>query len=262
MAALSPHRFVPSLTRSEKRLSEAEAEMPRRIWEQRSSDVAYDETNWELHLANQWADLAQREKLIYDEECVAKETDRARQLRMDELALPTTESRLLTQIQDLQKKGEFIDRRKRIFLGSWDSEQFWSVPRPQPTPLPIPSARTAYCRDSGLPHDPRNTMGTSGNGFESPPAQRRAIRSFLRKIQRIWHHLLADWDKAQRLTIPSPRFSQGIVTFWTLLYHTGGTDSHNGLRFPISELHLGKFPDSNGNSKLESRLRDWIIFWN
>ena len=53
---------------------------------------------------------------MYDEESVAKETDRARQLRIDELALPTTESRLLTQIQDLQKKSEFLDRCKIIFL--------------------------------------------------------------------------------------------------------------------------------------------------
>ena len=55
------------------------------------------------------------------EESVAKETDRARQLRIDELALQqdriaTAESRLLTQIQDLQKKGEFLDRCKRFFL--------------------------------------------------------------------------------------------------------------------------------------------------
>ena len=32
------------------------------------------------------------------------------------------------------------------------------------------------------------------------------------------------------------------------LYHTGGTYSHNGVmdytRFAISEMHLGKFPDS------------------
>ena len=33
-----------------------------------------------------------------------------------------------------------------------------------------------------------------------------------------------------------------------MLSHTGGTYSHSGVidypRFPISELHLGKFPDS------------------
>ena len=45
----------------------------------------------------------------------------------------------------------------------------------------------------------------------------------------------------------SPRLNQGIGTL-NPLYHTGGADSHNGLidypRYPISEMHLGKFPDS------------------
>ena len=41
-----------------------------------------------------------------------------------------------------------------------------------------------------------------------------------------------------------PCFLQGAGVF----DHTGGTYSHNGMTdypiFPISELHLGKFPDS------------------
>ena len=41
---------------------------------------------------------------------------------------------------------------------------------------------------------------------------------------------------------PTPRFNQGILS------HTGGTYSFNGMmdypRYPISEMHLGKFPDS------------------
>ena len=56
------------------------------------------------------------------------------------------------------------------------------------------STRTMPCRDSGLPHDARNIMSTSG----------RAIF----------------------------------------------------LASSISELHLGKFPDSVGNSKLESQLNE------
>ena len=88
------------------------------------------------------------------EESVAKGTDRARHLRTDELSLqqekiPTAVSRLLTQFQDLHKKGEFLDRCERIFT--------------------IPSTTTKLWCDSGFPHDPRNTMGTSGNGFESLP---------------------------------------------------------------------------------------------
>ena len=48
----------------------------------------------------------------------------------------------------------------------------------------------------------------------------------------------------QNSSIPVPRFqSRG-----GLLNHTGGTYSHSGMidypRFPISELHVGKFPDT------------------
>ena len=48
-------------------------------------------------------------------------------------------------------------------------------------------------------------------------------------------------------TIPTPRFARHHST-WTLFFRTGGTDSQNGMmenpRHPISDLHLGKFPDS------------------
>ena len=51
----------------------------------------------------------------------------------------------------------------------------------------------------------------------------------------------------QSSSIPTPRFNQAIATL-NPLYHTGGTYSHNGvmdcMRFTISEMHLGKFPDS------------------
>ena len=48
----------------------------------------------------------------------------------------------------------------------------------------------------------------------------------------------------QQMSIPMPRFQRG----GGILDHTGGTYSHSGvidyLRFPVSELQLGKFPDS------------------
>ena len=48
----------------------------------------------------------------------------------------------------------------------------------------------------------------------------------------------------QNSSIPASRFQSGS----DLLNHTGGTYSHGGMfdfsRFPISELDLGKFPDS------------------
>ena len=45
---------------------------------------------------------------------------------------PTAVSQLLTQIQDLHNKGEFLGPCKRI-LRSRGSEQLWSIPRSQPT---------------------------------------------------------------------------------------------------------------------------------
>ena len=51
----------------------------------------------------------------------------------------------------------------------------------------------------------------------------------------------------QSSSIPTARFNQGIGTL-SPVCHTGGTYSQNGMmdcpRFPISEMRLGKFPDS------------------
>ena len=51
----------------------------------------------------------------------------------------------------------------------------------------------------------------------------------------------------QSSTIPTPLFNQGVATL-NRFSHTGGTYSHNGMmdypRYPISELHLGKFLES------------------
>ena len=52
--------------------------------------------------------------------------------------------------------------------------------------------------------------------------------------------------ESQNSSILAPRFQRGAGT----PHHAGGTCSHGGMidytRFPISELHLGKFPDSLG----------------
>ena len=61
----------------------------------------------------------------------------------------------------------------------------------------------------------------------------------------------------QSSAIPAPRFYQGVATL-NPISHTGGTYSLHGMkdfpRFQISEMHLGKFSDSFGISKLESQL--------
>ena len=111
---------VPGECAAQKRLSEAEADVGIRNWEQRNADVALDETNRELEsrrlelcLVNQWADQAQREKINLRGELemrnglfresrarncqeieelriiCCEETDRARQWRIDKLSVQT-----------------------------------------------------------------------------------------------------------------------------------------------------------------------------
>ena len=74
-------------------------------------------------------------------------------------------SQLLTQIQDLQKKANSLsDARDFHDLETASSSGAPHVPN---QPLTLPSPRGIPIRDSGLPHDTRNIMGTSGNVFES-----------------------------------------------------------------------------------------------
>ena len=96
-----------------------------------------------------------------------EETDRARQARIDELSMhqeknPTTVGQLLGQIRELQKRENFT------ILLPGSSSGATHVPSQFSTIL---SPRTMPRRDSGLPHDTRNILGTSGNVFERPPAQ-------------------------------------------------------------------------------------------
>ena len=180
---------------AQRRLSEAESDMEIRKWEERSSDMALHETNRELeserldlYQAHQWADQAQREKInlcdqlemrnrLFNESrarnCqeieelrryVAEKKDWARQLKIDQLSMqqkgnPSTVSQLLTQIPDLQDKAN-------SFSAAWE---FYD-PDTASSSGAIPIPREVRNRDSGLPRDTRNTVGTLGNVFESLPA--------------------------------------------------------------------------------------------
>ena len=113
-----------------------------------------------------------------------EETDRARQLRIDELSMqqernPSTVSQLL--IQDLQNKvTSLTDAREFYDPETASSSGSSHVPS---QPLNIPSPRGMLSRDSCLLLDTRNSMGTSGNVLESLPARGRTILSFLRELK-------------------------------------------------------------------------------
>ena len=100
---------------AQKRLSEAEAEMDIRIWERRNADIALFDTNRELE--SQRLELYQQ---INGQIRLKEKTDRARQLRIEELSMqqernPSTESQFLTQLQDLQNKVNSLTDAKDLF---------------------------------------------------------------------------------------------------------------------------------------------------
>ena len=138
------------------------------------------------------------------------------------------------------EQGEFLQRRKRIFTIL--SEQLWSVPHAQPSLDHSESQRNDQPR---FWLDTRNTMGTLGNAFESPPAREGPFSS-------IFEH--------SKSLAPSsvPRFQQGFAHL-NPCCHAGGTYSLNGTmdcpRCPISELHLGKCPNSTEFLSWKSRLK-------
>ena len=111
------------------------------------------------------------------------------------------------------------------------------------------------CRDSGLPHDTRIFMGTSGNVFERLLAREGRTSTIVDDSKNLASSSLKlglDTEgntkrpeiemrrERQNSSILVPRFQRGAGVF----DNTGGTCSLRGMidctRFPISEMHLGK----------------------
>ena len=156
-----------------------------------------------------------------------EETDRARQLTIDQLSLqqernPSTVRQLLTQAQDLQNTVNSLTDAKVFYDPETASSSRTSHVPSQP--LNIPSPKSMLHRDSGLPLDTRNTVGTSGNVSESLPPAREGPSSALFENSLnlassscglgpgntgniIWN-MEEEWDESRR----TPRFNQGIGT--------------------------------------------------
>ena len=95
-------------------------------------------------------------------------------MRIDELSVqqegnPSTVNQLLAQILELQDKVKSLDDAKEFYGHETASSSGMSHVPSQP--LSIPSPRGLICRDSCLPHDTRNTTGSSGNVLENLPAR-------------------------------------------------------------------------------------------
>ena len=158
-------------------------------------------------------------------------------------------SELLILIQDLHDKvNSSTDARDFYALETASSSGASHVPS---QPLNIPSPSGMLSRDAGLPLDSRNTMGTSGNVFESLPAREGRCSTLFENSRNFESSCCGLTSEARRdpqsSSIPTARPNQGVGTL-NFLYHSGGFYSQNGVmdsaKYPISELHLGKFLDS------------------
>ena len=115
------------------------------------------------------------------------------------------------------------------------------------------------CRDSGLPHDARNIVGTSGNVFERPPARVgppsalfENTENFASSSRGLRPDIVGNTMSPEREMRREPQDSSILVPRFRrgggILNHIGGTYSHHGMidytRIPITEWNLGDFPDS------------------
>ena len=148
-----------------------------------------------------------------------------------------TVSQLLTKIQDSQNKANSLSDAREFH--DPDTAKSSGASRVPSQPLIIPSPRGVRSRDSGLPRDTRNTVGTSGNVFEG------LLAHLSSETQRIWHHPLEEKEYESRRVrqFLLHVFNQGAATL-NPHCHTGGSNSLNGMmdypRFQISEMHLEK----------------------
>ena len=153
----------------------------------------FESQRFQLHQVGRWADQAQRDKIsLYGElelrnglfqedharDCQEieelrrtcfEDARRARQARIDELSMyqernPTTESHLLTQIQELQNNvSSLSDAREFYDPESGSSSGATHVPDRTSTIL---SSRTLPRCDSGLPRNTLNGTSITGNVLE------------------------------------------------------------------------------------------------
>ena len=113
---------------------------------------------------------------------------------------PTTVSQLLTRMQDSQHKVNSLSSARDFHDPETGSTS--GATHVPSQPLTFPSPRTMPSRDSGLPHDTRTTVGTSGNVFESllarkgPPSDLFGI-FFLRIWTRYYRKHYGTWKRGE-----------------------------------------------------------------
>ena len=96
---------------------------------------------------------------------------------------------LLTQNSGFTEQGKVLGRCKRFFYDPETASSSGASHVPSQL-LNIPSPRGMHSRDSGLPHDTRNTVT-----FLKAYLPEMDHPQFSSRIDGIWHHLLADCDQ-------------------------------------------------------------------
>ena len=161
-----------------------------------------------------------------------EEAQRARQFKIDQLSMqqrgnPPNVNQLLAQSQDLQDRVNSLNDAREFYDPETASSSGVShVPSQQ---LSIPSPRGMISSDSCLPHDTRDSLGTSGNVFESLPARDGSSSAFFESPKNlassscglrqgntgnIMIHGEGVRRERQSCTIPTPRFTRNHST-WT-----------------------------------------------
>ena len=155
------------------------------------------------------------------------------------------------------ENSKFLVRCERI-LRSWNSEHLWGDPRSQSNPLlfRVTEPCLAAILDCRMVH---GILWVLHETFLNDNLLDKDEPLLSSTIQRIWHPLLKNWDLTF-LEIRSNRKvkwdengrirrASKVKSYWWNLF----SQWYDWLsRYPISELHLGKFPDS-------MKFRSWKV---
>ena len=100
---------------------------------------------------------------------------------------PSSMNQFLSHIRTLQDPVNALSEDKELCDPETASSSGMSHVPSQPSRMPSP--RGMLSSDSGLPHCTRNSVGTSGNVFESPPPQERISPSCTRNCRETWRRI-------------------------------------------------------------------------
>ena len=185
---------------------------------------------------------------------------------------PSTVGQLLTQIRELHNKVNSLSNAR----GFYDPETASSsgATRVPSQPSIIPSPRTIRCRDSGLPHDTRNMLDTSGNVFERLPTREGRTSTLFNNSKNLAsssqelrpdtrkYKEAGEWNETRiskfiNTCATLPKWREIVKSYWWNLF-SQWCDWVSEI--PDFGIASGKVSWPHGIPKLESQLQNWIMF--